>query len=119
MDWDNNGVFAAASERAINTAVGVGNNDIALTVPLSATFGTALSSRCRLYDSPTEPFGPLVTGPTGAGVGGEIEDYNWGFSPTAIALEKIQVVSYAAAPILFALGVLLLGLGSLWQLRRK
>ena len=119
MDWDNNGVFAAASERAINTAVVVGNNDIALTVPLSATFGTALSSRCRLYDSPTEPFGPLVTGPTGAGVGGEIEDYNWGFSPTAIALEKIQVVSYAAAPILFALGVLLLGLGSLWQLRRK
>lgn len=119
LDWNNDGVFAAASERAINSAVTVGVNDLNLLVPVSATFTTTLSSRCRLYDSSTEPFGPLVTGPTGAGAGGEIEDYNWGFSPTAVTLQGIKIAGNAAAPLILALVVSGLGLASLWRVRRR
>lgn len=119
MDWDGNGAFATPSERAINTAVVVGVNDIPLTVPLSATALTALSARCRLYDSPTEPFGPLVADPAGAGIGGEVEDYNWGFSPTAITLQEIKVAGNAAAPLLLSLAIILLVLGSAWGWRRR
>ncbi len=119
MDWDGNGAFATPSERAINTAVTVGVNDISLTVPLSATSLTALSARCRLYDSPTEPFGPLAADPAGAGAGGEVEDYNWGFSPTAITLQGIRVVGNAAAPLLLSVVIMLLLLGSAWIWRRR
>lgn len=119
MDWDGDGVFAAAAERAINTAVTEGINDINLTIPGSAPGLANLEARCRLYDSATEPFAPLVATPTGAGTGGEVEDYNWSFSPTAITLQEIEVVGAAAAPIILSLVVILLGMGSVWVLRRR
>lgn len=119
MDWDGDGVFAAAAERAINTAVTEGINDINLTIPGSAPGLANLEARCRLYDSATEPFAPLVATPTGAGTGGEVEDYNWSFSPTAITLQEIEVVGAAAAPVAFLLAVILLGGGSAWMLRRR
>ncbi|MEI2612512.1 MAG: ExeM/NucH family extracellular endonuclease [Candidatus Promineifilaceae bacterium] len=117
IDWDNNGVFAAATERAVNTAVVVGVNDINLTIPLSTPSFTTLATRCRLYDSATEPFGPLATASSGAGTGGEVEDYNWGFSTTAITLSEMQVGN-AAAPLRLFLVVLLLVVGNLWSWRR-
>src|SRR5690606_11903722 len=64
MDWDGDNAFTG-SERAVNTAVAVGNNDINVIMPLTAPAITNLEVRCRLYDSPTEPLAPLVATPTG------------------------------------------------------
>ena len=121
VDWNLDNVFAAATERIINSSVNVGNNDFVVVVPGTATVGTGsntiVPARCRLYDSATEPLGPLVSDPGGAGVGGEVEDYNWGFNPTAITLQGIRVMTFAAAPLALALVVIFLVLGSAWGLR--
>lgn len=119
VDWNRDGSFdATGNELIINAPVIVGVNDIGVTIPITATIGTdGLPARCRLYDSPTEPLVPLASMPTGAGVGGEVEDYVWFFTPTAITLQGMGVKGNAAAPILIALALILLVLGTAWGRR--
>ncbi|MCL4867910.1 MAG: ExeM/NucH family extracellular endonuclease [Anaerolineae bacterium] len=119
VDWNRDGSFdATGNELIINAPVIVGVNDIGVTIPVTATIGTdGLPARCRLYDSPTEPLVPLASMPTGAGVGGEVEDYVWFFTPTAITLQGMGVKGNAAAPILIALALILLVLGTAWGRR--
>lgn len=106
FDWNLDGDFDDLGEKAVNQPVAVGANTIPLTVPAGASVGrgssVSLPSRFRLYESAIEPSGPISpdapTAPdastTGGAIGGEVEDYLWSFSPTAVELSYL-----AAQPI--------------------
>ena len=91
VDWNNNGVFETPSERIVDQAVTVGANSVVFSVPLSYTTGASVQARFRLYDS--QPFAPMSNAAaTGAAANGEVEDYSYSFSPTAITLQSVQTV---------------------------
>jgi len=73
IDYNNNGSLADAGEQiANNVSIATGSNNItqniAITVPATATTGVNLPVRVRLTSSTTP-------GPTGASGNGEVEDY--------------------------------------------
>jgi hypothetical protein len=71
FDWNNNGSFDPVTERITPPAgfvVGVGNNNIDFSVPLSATQGVNVGVRVRISSA-----GGLL--PTGTAADGEVEDY--------------------------------------------
>ena len=78
FDWNNDGVFAS-SEKSIAQTIAQGIQNIAVTIPLTSTFGSNgddfLESRCRFYT--TEPILRATETATGATDSGEVEDYRF------------------------------------------
>lgn len=69
IDWNGDGDFSDAGETiANNTAVGLGNNNLVVSVPANAKTGASLGARFRVSKS-----GGLAS--TGAATNGEVEDY--------------------------------------------
>jgi uncharacterized repeat protein (TIGR01451 family) len=124
FDWNLDGDFDDANEKAINQAVISGVNTINVIVPNGALVGsgvaTALAARFRLYESPIEPLHPAapnVAMTNGGAIGGEVEDYAWSFTPTAIELHSLAARSASLPPWLLPLGLSVLLAG--WCLRRR
>jgi hypothetical protein len=90
FDWNGDGDIFDAGERVVFGDVVSGTNFLTVTIPSSASPGLTLFSRFRLYDR-TE-FN--LVGPTGMATNGEVEDYQWSFTPTAVDL-----VSFTATPL--------------------
>lgn len=116
FDWNNDGVFSAG-EKAVAQNVVAGVNNINLIVgTYNPGSNPTLNARFRLYAS--EPtFGPNGTEtPDGGAAAGEVEDFAWSFSPTAITLQSLNLLN----PFAWGLGVLL-GLVSVtgWALWRR
>ncbi len=115
FDWDLNGTFDLG-ERTINQAVNIGQTDITFTVPVGAQIGiggvenSSMPVRFRLYESTVEPlsapFTPLAAELSGGAAGGEVEDYVWEFTPTAVTLKsfgtQISDFNWITALILIA-----------------
>jgi hypothetical protein len=81
---------------------------------------TALAARFRLYESPIEPLHPAapnVAMTNGGAIGGEVEDYAWSFTPTAIELHSLAARSASLPPWLLPLGLSVLLAG--WCLRPR
>ena len=118
FDWNNDGVFSAG-EKAVAQNVVAGANNVNLVVgTYNAGSNPNLKARFRLYAS--EPtFGPNGTEtPDGGAAAGEVEDFTWSFSPTAITLQSLNLMN----PFAWGLG-LVLGLVSvtglvLWRRKR-
>ena len=124
FDWDGSGSFDPG-EKAIAQTVTVApaGSTQTLNFTVGAAFDPAtrpnLNARFRLY--PAEPTsGPLGTeAPTGGASGGEVEDYTWTFSPTAVHLQAVQAGQPLPTwPLWLALGLLLL-CGSWWLAARR
>jgi subtilisin-like proprotein convertase family protein len=116
FDWNNDGLFSAG-EKAVAQNVVAGVNTVNLTVgPYNPGSTPTLKARFRLYA--TEPtFGPNGTEtPDGGATTGEVEDYAWAFSPTAISLQTLGLMN----PFTWGLG-LVLGLVGVtgWVLWRR
>lgn len=118
FDWNNDGVFSAG-EKAVAQNVVVGVNSISVTVgPYNPSSNSALNARFRLYDS--EPLlGPTgIETPDGGAAAGEVEDYAWSFTPTAITLQSVGL----SRPLAWGLGLVfgLVGMTGwvLWQRRQ-
>ena len=107
FDWNNDGVFGPGE--IINFGA-VSDGDNALNVPIDGgyTTGNPLAVRFRLYDG--DPGSPT---PGGIAVGGEVEDYVWQFSPTAISLLNFNSAGSPVAPGYF-IWLLLLLLSTSW-----
>jgi hypothetical protein len=134
IDWNRNGTFinnatalgSTANDRIIAQSVTSGVYDIDFIVPTAVNLqADTLNARFRLY--PRDPGGNCWTG-TGnfskypdryQHYGGEVEDYTWGFGPTAITLQSATATP--GAPVLVGLlaGVTLLAAGGLVVLRRR
>jgi hypothetical protein len=85
VDWDGNGWFDTG-ETIINTAVPSGLSVLQFNVPSFYVTGTSVVARFRAYPGQVNP-GAV---PDGAFTGGEVEDYNWSFTPTAVDLSVLR-----------------------------
>jgi len=88
IDWDGDGVFADPSERVIDAQTD-GRLNYSFTVPDNEFLppGTSGGSN-QFYNARVRLYGACSSGPTGAGTGGEVEDYTWEFTPTAVSLQS-------------------------------
>jgi hypothetical protein len=112
FDWNNDGDFNDAGERVQFGNVPAGVNTLNVTIPGGYVAGTTLTTRFRLYSG-----APSSISPTGIVNGGEIEDYQWAFSPTAISLSQLQVIRSNSLG-LFAVFILFIVTGVVFWRRR-
>jgi hypothetical protein len=94
FDWNNDGDFNDAGETVQYGSVVAGVNPLNVVIPAGYTTGQTVNSRFRLYSG-----APGSISSTGIVNGGEIEDYQWNFGPTAVTLQNIS----AAAPTVWTL----------------
>ncbi|MBP8001839.1 MAG: hypothetical protein KA314_23000 [Chloroflexi bacterium] len=118
FDWNNDGVFSAG-EKAVAQNVVAGVNNISLTVgAYNPNSNPILKARFRLYAS--EPtFGPNGTETAdGAAAAGEVEDFAWSFSPTAITLQSLALVNPFTWGMALVLGLVTVTGLVLWRRKR-
>jgi hypothetical protein len=95
IDWDNDDDFADGGDKILaDRAVTNGSNtDITFDIPDGTTVeGNSFYARFRLYPSSTGG----SASPTGEVYSGEVEDYQWGFDPTAVTLTRLDVTSVSS-----------------------
>jgi len=107
--------FDDAGEMIDFGMLSAGAHTLNLTIPSSYVTGREVFVRFRLYQS-------APTSPSSRGVvyGGEVEDYYWPFTPTAITLREFNLRSnngFSLLAILLAALLLLSGL-VFWRVRR-
>ncbi len=127
LDWNEDLDFAGADEQIIvNDAVTAGSNSIfSFDVPDGAFGGPgrAFNARFRLIpdrDGDGSCTDQAAANLTGTANGGEVEDYQWAFSPTAVTLRDVEAKATTVSPIWLLPVLLLLGTLSLllWRARR-
>jgi hypothetical protein len=112
IDWNNDGDFLDAGENIINQAVNQGVGQIIdFDVPAGTFPGTGgnlfFNARFRLFETaPTYPGNAYI----GSTTNGEVEDYQWEFTPTAVTL--LGFSARGAAGVLAAFLILALGVGA-------
>jgi hypothetical protein len=114
VDWNNNGVFDHPDERVVDEAVVNGTNTVSFDIPFSYTTGDTVHARFRVYYGAPLVARPSLAEPTGGEIDGEVEDYTWEFTPTAVDLSGISGQSAATSPgliVITLLGVTLAAFG--------
>ena len=119
IDWNGDGTFDEGTEHIINAGVG-GTTTYTFDVPTGSFPGSGANllfpARFRLYA--TCP-AASETAPYGTSANGEVEDYIFGFFPTALTLEHFSV-SQRTTPWAWALlPAILVSAGGLLWLRRR
>ncbi|GMQ79016.1 MAG: hypothetical protein BMS9Abin02_1566 [Anaerolineae bacterium] len=117
IDWNNDGDFGDSSEFFAYSGLTVGSvNTIQITVPGAGTYtvGDSVFVRVRAFDPASIPGGTLDAADlVGLALNGEVEDYLWGFKPTAITLNSFQAIDRDNAWG-WALAALLLSALTIW-----
>lgn len=86
VDWNADGWFDG-TEQVFNTAVASGLNVLQISVPFTYANGSTVEARFRVYPGQSSPSAQ----PDGGYAGGEVEDYTWSFTPTAVNLIRFNV----------------------------
>lgn len=98
MDWNGNGSLLDGGENILsNVALTAGTHTLTFFVPAEPS--GSYYARFRLY-APDE--GETCTStrtPTGRAVNGEVEDYQWSFTPTAVSLSSFSGSATSALPL--------------------
>jgi len=131
VDWNGDGVFDASDdpenlEYAIRSVVaGPGIGNYAFDVPANQ-FQTPPGDNTPLqtYNVRVRLYGSCSSGPTGAAVNGEVEDYIFTFTPTAVNLQSFNTTNQNTLwlAILLVIVTLLAGSSLMWlngRSRRK
>lgn len=94
-----------------------GTHTLMLTIPADYVTGTTINARFRLYDGLPSQASPLEET-----VGGEVEDYQWDFNPTAVTFKEVTARSGLPAFSIGAwllIGAVLIVAGVVTRLRAK
>jgi uncharacterized protein len=121
VDWDNSGDFSAGEQIFANRAVREGKATLTFAVPAAPDCFTNQPCYARFRLTETADDGTRApVGPTGRASTGEVEDYTWGFTPTAVSLQSLSThpTNPTWLPFL-ATGLMALGLTGLALRRRK
>lgn len=138
IDWNANNSFAdspfGVAEVVVNAFVSTdGAQNYTITTPTLADYGgvsypATLNSRFRIF----EPYAAIFSGltldgngcptgttaqlnvlTTGDAIGGEVEDYQTGFNPTAVSLQSFTPAANSTLPVIGFVGFLALAIVSL------
>ncbi len=121
LDWDQDGVFdrstAVSNLEYIIRAETGGSGNYSFEVPAGTFDGSggnrSFNLRVRLYED-------CSSGPTGPGLGGEVEDGQISFTPTAITIRNTAVVgSNTAVTLVLLLAALTGGLTAVFVIVRR
>ena len=110
IDWNGNGNLTDGGDNILdNVPVNIGTSIRTFAVPVDPSNGSSMHA-----SGSTRSMGKFAhhhKNTTGVAPGGEVEDYQWGFVPTAVTLSGISASS-AASPVSLVtiLGVLLGGI---------
>jgi hypothetical protein len=117
IDWNGDNDFADAGENILlDHSVGAGTQTVTFSIPTGTAFNRSFNARFRLY--PASTGGAAL--PTGYASGGEVEDYQWTFGPTAVTLTNLQARTAShLLGLLLCAAVLLCGLAFLVLVRRE
>lgn len=88
FDWHGLGNFNLATDTVTFGSLTAGTHTLMLTIPADYVTGTTINARFRLYDGL-----PSQASPLGETVGGEVEDYQWGFNPTVVTFKEAMARS--------------------------
>ncbi|MCA9919863.1 MAG: choice-of-anchor A family protein, partial [Anaerolineales bacterium] len=131
IDWNGNGSFLDANEQvASNVALTGASQNIQFTVPAGTFTGIGpninlharyrVTQNCGTNDYINPSTGAAVApSPDGPANNGEVEDYLWSFTPTAVELQQVAgtTSNHPSTAVLFTLTSLLL-ITALFVLRR-
>jgi hypothetical protein len=120
IDWNNDNDFGDTSEQIFtNLIVGNGvNSDLTFTIPTGTTFPNTFSARFRVCQTNTGTTG--CNSLTGETTNGEVEDYRWSFSPTAVTMNSASTgLADSGGPLVATLAMVLLVGASVVIARRK
>ncbi len=128
IDWDGNNIFdstgttGGVSEIVYNAGVYAGSDTISIDTPersdyLSGDYPATLNARFRIFAANDPIFAEsglsvgfggcprsnsaatdLIKLVYGEALDGEVEDYQWGFSPTAVSLQNVSANSTSTLP---------------------
>lgn len=112
FDWNGDGDFGDLGELGFQDSIVTGDNSLAITIPSVYTTGAPVNARFRLYPTGGTPE------PTGGVSDGEVEDYAWQFTPSAITLAALTAGPSVQWGGLALLSVLGLGFVVWWRRRR-
>lgn len=120
LDFNNDGMFGPGEFFDLGTVTGT--QVVQVTIPNTYVTGTTVGARFRAFDPSQLPGGSLDAGDfLGAAQNGEVEDYQWQFSPTAVVVNRLSAVATGGgettAPLL-ALAALMLGIAAAVGSRR-
>jgi protocatechuate 3,4-dioxygenase beta subunit len=85
FDWNGDGNLEKV---VLGENLATGSHLLDLTIPAGYATGSTVNARFRLYES--EPDAILATGLV---YNGEVEDYQWHFSPTAVQLQTLMATT--------------------------
>jgi hypothetical protein len=123
IDWDNSGTFEADEYYVFLNVPCNAVYTAAIVVPGASDYlvGRGLYVRARIFaDVVDAPGGSLDSGDfSGLALSGEVEDYLWDFSPTAITLEQLSASNPAGLHPLVTTSLLFLLGGVALTLLRK
>ncbi len=118
IDWDNDGTFDTPRDRVFNdVSISYLYNGTlwprSITIPADAPIATGSNTsfyaRFRICAAAA-----TCNNPTTADVlNGEVEDYYWGFGPTAVSLESFTPAANSTLPVIGFVGFLALAIVSL------
>jgi len=108
IDWDGSGNLGDNANKFIpipgGTFTGPGPSPLPVPIPANYVTGTTLYVRCRLFPANGIPGGTLTQDDyVGYAPGGEVEDYRWTFTPTAVTLSDLRASTLSTGERLMAL----------------
>jgi len=123
FDWGNDGAFdddVGSSDRIISTTVSAGTARYDFTSQAD-TNGNQYYARFRLYPQDQDGSCNSAKSPEGnPAFGGEVEDYRFGWMPTAVSLNSMSATAEANSVLPFALaGLGVVALGAVVLVRRR
>ncbi len=117
FDWNGLSNFNLVTDTVTFGPVSAGTQVLNITVPAGYPTGQTINARFRLYNGQ-----PLQASPQGAAVGGEVEDYQWIFGPTAVTLNSLVAHVAEGAPSLLLIFIIM-GVGAIlfliWAKRHR
>ena len=116
FDWNNNGDLADTGEFINFGVLAAGSHVLGVDIPAEYVTGTSLYARFRLFDP---AYVPGSSDYVGEATNGEVEDYQWNFTATAVTLLSFGARSGLGASLAGGLlGLALLAVAALALSRR-
>lgn len=126
VDWNNDGFFDDSDDpgnleyaiRSVTASAGIANYQFDVPANQFLPPGTSNTDPNQSYNVRVRLYGSCSSGPTGAAFNGEVEDYTFTFTPTAVTLQSFSANQHTTTlwlAVLLVIVTLLAGSLLIWR----